>query len=93
MADRPESVPPELTLLLQHGVGDRERERAWAALVEKHSRLLLTVARTVAAEHDGAMDAYAYVLERLREDDCRRLAGDTAGGQPRSKDGKPRGYW
>jgi RNA polymerase sigma factor (sigma-70 family) len=35
----------------------------------------MMVARTVAAEHDGVMGAYAYVLERLREDDYRRLRG------------------
>jgi RNA polymerase sigma factor (sigma-70 family) len=80
MADRPDAVPPELEQVL-HGAGSRERDEAWASLVAKHSRLLLTVARTVAAEHDGAMDAYTYVLERLREDDCRRLAGYVSDGR------------
>jgi RNA polymerase sigma factor (sigma-70 family) len=31
------------------------------------------VARTVAAEHDTAMDAYAFVLEQMRSDDFRAL--------------------
>ena len=54
----------------------QERDEAWSALVAKHSRLLLTVARTVAAEHDGAMEAYAYVLERLDLIARRRLRRD-----------------
>ena len=57
------------------------RDEAWASLVAKHSRLLLNVARGVAAEHDGVMDGYAYVLERLREDDYRRLRGYAADGR------------
>ena len=59
----------------------RVREEAWASLVAEHSRLLLAVARGVAAEHDATMDAYAYVLERLREDDYRRLRGYVADGR------------
>ena len=46
---------------------------AWADFVAVYSRLLLHVARAVTSDRDAAMDAYAYVLERLREDDLRRL--------------------
>jgi RNA polymerase sigma factor (sigma-70 family) len=74
MPDSPVAVPPELAQIL-NGAPPTERERAWGSLVAKHSRLIMTVARTVAAEHDGVMDAYAFVLERLREDDYRRLRG------------------
>jgi RNA polymerase sigma factor (sigma-70 family) len=34
---------------------------------------VLRTCKAVARDHDAAMDAYAYVLEALREDDCRRL--------------------
>jgi len=47
--------------------------------LECHSRLLLHVARSFGGDHDAVMDRYAYILERLRTDDCRRLrswAGD-----------------
>jgi RNA polymerase sigma factor (sigma-70 family) len=79
MADRP-AVPPELEPLLD-GAPPPERDHAWSALVANHSRLIMSVARTVAAEHDGVMDAYAYVLERLREDDYRRLRGYVGDGR------------
>ena len=80
MPDRSDTMLPELEQLLR-GTDPRAREEAWAALVEKHSRLLLTVARGVTPEHDAAMDAYAYVLERLSEDDYRRLHGFAADGR------------
>lgn len=80
MVDRSAAVPPELVQLLNGGRRDDHAE-AWAALVEKHSRLLVNVARSMIADHDGAMDAYAYVLERLYEDDCRRLRGYAADGR------------
>lgn len=50
-----------------------EREAAWARFVERYSPLLLHTARAVSRERDRAMDAYLHLLERLREDDCRRL--------------------
>jgi RNA polymerase sigma factor (sigma-70 family) len=80
MADRSDVAPAELQQLM-YATEPSVREEAWASLVAKHSRLLLNVARGVAAEHDGAMDAYAYVLERLREDDYRRLRGYMADGR------------
>jgi RNA polymerase sigma factor (sigma-70 family) len=72
MADHGGAVPPELAQLL-NGAPPADRDRAWTTLVATHSRLLMAVARTLATEHDGVMDAYAYVLERLREDNYRRL--------------------
>jgi RNA polymerase sigma-70 factor (ECF subfamily) len=33
----------------------------------------LHTARTLGSDYDAAMDAYAYLLEQLRRDDCRRL--------------------
>jgi RNA polymerase sigma factor (sigma-70 family) len=80
MADRSEGVSPELAQLLGDPDAGR-RDQAWATLVATHSRLLVNVARSVASEHDGVMDAYTYVLERLREDDCRRLRGYVADGR------------
>jgi RNA polymerase sigma factor (sigma-70 family) len=67
-----DSRPIELLQLFGSARAE-EREIAWDALVAAHHRLLLHVARASARDHDAAMDAYAYVLERLREDDYRRL--------------------
>jgi RNA polymerase sigma factor (sigma-70 family) len=48
-------------------------EAAWRVFVAEHTRLLLHVARSVFKTHDEVMDAYAYILEQMRANDCRRL--------------------
>jgi RNA polymerase sigma factor (sigma-70 family) len=69
MVDR---LPPEVEDLL--GSQDpASRDDAWARFVAAHSRLLLHVARTVTLDPDEAMDAYAWTLERLREEGGRRF--------------------
>ena len=73
-------LPPELQPLL-HATDAAARDAAWASLVRSHSQLLLHAARSVIPLHDAAMDAYAHVLERLREDDFRRLRGYVADGR------------
>jgi RNA polymerase sigma factor (sigma-70 family) len=66
------AAPPELQDLLQAS-GVPARDEAWSRFVARFSPLLLHTARTVAREHDRAMDAYAHLLEQLHEDDGRRL--------------------
>lgn len=66
------SPPPQLPIVL-NGEDAEARDVAWRSLIGEHSRLLMHVARSVAAEHDVAMDAYAFVLEQLRSDDFRPL--------------------
>lgn len=48
-------------------------EAAWERLLERHSRLLLKVAHASGGGYDDALDRYAYIIERLREDGFRRL--------------------
>lgn len=63
-----------LTLSRLHSASeDAEREGAWAAFIAAHSDVVLHTCRSVVRDYDAAMDAYAFVLEALREDDCRRL--------------------
>lgn len=64
--------PPELQDLL-HCTDPAAGEAAWTRLVQSYTPLLLHAVRSVAPESDAAMDAYAYVLERLREDEFKRL--------------------
>jgi RNA polymerase sigma factor (sigma-70 family) len=72
--------PPELSALL--GAPDAaSRERAWSAFIEKHSKLILHTVRSFARDYDAVMDCYAYVLERLRQDDFRRLRSYVADGR------------
>ncbi|MEO7965178.1 MAG: sigma-70 family RNA polymerase sigma factor [Gemmatimonadaceae bacterium] len=73
-------LPPSLSRLLD-GNNDATRDLAWAEFVAQHSRLLLHVTRCLTLEHDGAMDAYVHVLDRLREQDHRRLRAYAADGR------------
>jgi RNA polymerase sigma factor (sigma-70 family) len=75
-------APTQLTALLAVPPGPAQ-ERAWDAFVSAYHRLLLRTARTVAHDHDAVMDAYAHVLEGLREDQCRRLRAYTPDGRTR----------
>lgn len=73
-------LPPDLQRLLD-GPDGAACEAAWAALVQSYSRLLYHAACSVVPEYDAAMDAYASVLESLREDDFRRLRTFAADGR------------
>jgi len=46
---------------------------AWREFLERHSRLILHVARRGSSSEDEVMDRYAYVLDRLQEGEFRRL--------------------
>ena len=65
-------VPSELASLLA-ARDDVARNVAWDAFVARYSRLLLVIAREYGGVHDDVMDRYAVILERLRDDDFRRL--------------------
>jgi RNA polymerase sigma factor (sigma-70 family) len=57
------------------------REAAWESLIARHTRLILAAARSLGGTHDMVMGRYAYVLEKLREQDFHRLrAFHTDGG-------------
>ena len=77
----PDIYPPELRALLESTPSGFDE--AWEAFVARHSRLLLHVARKVMPTSESAMDAYATVLERLRRDNCRSLAGYVPDGRSR----------
>lgn len=68
----PPALPPELFRLLSMSES-AGRDEAWQVFVAAHSGLLLHSCRSLARDHDSAMDAYAYVLAELRENDCHRL--------------------
>jgi RNA polymerase sigma factor (sigma-70 family) len=65
-------TPSELVALLA-ARDDAQRDAAWDAFVARYSRLLLLIAREFGGTYDDAMDRYAVILARLREDDFRRL--------------------
>lgn len=77
---------PELSRELSRLLDARTPARAdaaWADFVAVHSRLLLHVVRALTSDRDATMDAYARVLERLRENDYRRLRAYVPDGRSR----------
>jgi RNA polymerase sigma factor (sigma-70 family) len=76
-----ESLPPELAAVLD---ADKDSaDDAWRLFLSKFSPLILHAARSASNGYDDAMDSYTYVLERFRENDCRRLRAYSV--DPRSK--------
>jgi RNA polymerase sigma factor (sigma-70 family) len=65
-------VPPVLSGILAAS-SDSAREQAWTSFVRELSPEILRVARSLGGDHDHAMDRYAFALDRLREENCRRL--------------------
>ena len=49
------------------------REAAWARLLDAHSRNLIRLARSLGGGYDDVMDRYLFIIERLRENEYRRL--------------------
>jgi RNA polymerase sigma factor (sigma-70 family) len=75
-------LPRELSRLLDARTSSRA-DAAWDDFVAVHSPLLLHVTRRLTSDRDAAMDAYARVIERLREDDFRRLRAYVPDGRSR----------
>jgi RNA polymerase sigma factor (sigma-70 family) len=66
------AVPIELNRLLQ-ATELPDREAAWEGLIARHTRLILSAARSLGGDSDAVMERYAYVLGKLRENEFRRL--------------------
>lgn len=65
--------PPEELENLFAARGLRAEDAAWSNFLERYSPTLLDAARRSAADLDGAMDRYLWILEQLRRNDYRRL--------------------
>lgn len=79
-SEHPRSFPSHLRHLLEAADGPEE-ERAWTEFLDSYSRLILYVARQMPRDHDVVMDRYTFVVERLREQGCRRLRTFAADGR------------
>ncbi|MGH7584648.1 MAG: RNA polymerase sigma factor [Gemmatimonadales bacterium] len=78
--EHPRAFPDQLRRLLDAPPG-AEREMAWSRFLDEYSRLILHVARRLPCDHDVAMDRYAWALEQLQAQDCKRLRGFVADGR------------
>jgi RNA polymerase sigma factor (sigma-70 family) len=65
-------TPLELRSVLD-ATTDVARTRAWQEFAAAYSRVILHAIRSVHRDHDAVMDAYAFALQKLRDDDLRRL--------------------
>ena len=59
----------------------RSREDAWATFLSTYSTLIMRVARLLGGDEDAVMDRYAFALDQLRRDECKRLRQYTADGR------------
>jgi len=80
MREPTDILPDEIARFL-HGETHDSREDSWSSFLARHNRLLLRVAYAAAPNREDAMDAYAIVLEQLREHDGRRLRSYRADGR------------
>jgi RNA polymerase sigma factor (sigma-70 family) len=71
-AGMPGVAPSELHALL-HAPTEAARDDAWAGFVRAYTDQILRIVRSMGGNQDTAMDRYAFVLDQLREDGCRRL--------------------
>src|SRR4051794_34105194 len=81
-AESLDSIPSEVARLIRAGAGP-DRDEAWAAFVAAHSTTLMQVASAFSPGYDGALDRYAYMLDELCRQDCRRLRRFVADGRGR----------
>jgi RNA polymerase sigma factor (sigma-70 family) len=77
-----DALPTPLVRLLNAAPGP-DADQAWAAFLAGYSSLLLRIASAFAPGYDGALDRYAYMLDELRRNDCRRLRAYAADGRGR----------
>jgi RNA polymerase sigma factor (sigma-70 family) len=74
------SVPDEVQRLLGAAPGS-EADQAWSGFLAAYSGLLLRAATLHGADYDAVLDRYAYMLDELRRDDCRRIRRFVADGR------------
>ena len=77
-----DALPPPVARLLTAGSGP-EADEAWTVFLAAYSAVLLRIASAFAPGYDGALDRYAYMLDELRRNDCRRLRTYAADGRGR----------
>jgi RNA polymerase sigma factor (sigma-70 family) len=70
---RPTDALPHVLVRLFDANDQATHDAAWSAFVAEYSGLLLQVARSSTSGHDSAMDAYAFVLDQLHENNGNRL--------------------
>jgi len=73
-------LPPELERLLEASNND-QADQAWDEFLTAYGHLLLRTARYTHRGPDASMDAYTFILDRLRRGDFRRLRQFSGGAE------------
>jgi RNA polymerase sigma factor (sigma-70 family) len=66
-------APPQPLIALLGTNDPAARDLAWQRFLASYSDLILSAARSLGGDDDACMDRYAFVLDQLKRDDCRRL--------------------
>lgn len=74
-------LPPELVALFEPDSTPAAVEAAWSGFTRRYTDLLLRTARSLGGDADVEMDRYTWILDRLRENDYRRLRAFVADGR------------
>jgi RNA polymerase sigma factor (sigma-70 family) len=74
-------APPAPLISLLAARDQTSHDEMWAAFLATYSSLILRVARLLGGDDDAVMDRYAFALDQLRRDDCRRLRMYAADGR------------
>ena len=74
------ALPEALSSLLD-APDPRSRDDAWATFLSAYSARIMRVARLLGGDEDAVMDRYAFALDQLRRDDCKRLRQYVADGR------------
>lgn len=77
--NRSQALPDEVGVLLSRNT--QPDGRPWAAFLDRYNRLILRIVNDRSDDYDGAMDRYAWVLEKLQEAEYDRLRRYTADGR------------
>ncbi len=51
----------------------RSPDEGWDFFLDKHSRLIMAIARKMAKDHDQIMELYTYSLEQLKKNRCQKI--------------------
>jgi RNA polymerase sigma factor (sigma-70 family) len=51
-----------------------DKEAGWTTFLDHHNQLIMNVINKLVLDRDEAMDIYTFALDKLKKDDCKKLA-------------------
>ncbi len=78
---RPKAAPEEPSDTALLALFERDPEAAWDLFIDRYSGLMLATLHHLGFDHDGVMDRFVYLCEKLSENQFRRLRSVRFAGQ------------